>query len=222
MLSMNKTVELVNLWADFEAKHPKAGIEDFFRYQLISKRESEDTGKLVGGIVPTNTPGLLFKIMGRISRLHMMYSNLALEGTGVNQIEEFGMLLTVERHKTPRKTEVIYDNLMELSSGTDMVNRLVKRGFITEHSDKEDKRAKRLQLTPEGAKAIVKSKDKIIHLVAMMAIDMDDEDQKICIQLLKGMEIKFSERWLTDKNKPFEELYKEMMADKNVGAKHKK
>jgi len=208
---MNKTVELVNLWAEFEAKHPKGSIEDFCRYQLISKRENENTEKLVGGIVPTNTPGLLFKIIGRISRMHYMYSNVALEGTGLNQIEEFGMLLTVELKKDPRKTEVIYDNLMELSSGTDMVNRLVKRGLLAEKADHEDKRAKRLHLTAGGAKAIAKSKSKVIALVKMMGADMSDDDQKLCIQLLKGVEMKFSERWLADKAKPFDEVYKDVM-----------
>jgi DNA-binding MarR family transcriptional regulator len=217
ILSMNKTVEIVNLWAEFEAKHPKAGIEDFFRYQLINKRESNHAGKLVGGIIPPNTPGLLLKIIGRISRLHMMYSNLALEGTGVNQIEEFGILLTIESHKNPRKTEVIYDSLMELSSGTDMVNRLIKRGFVTEHNDKEDKRAKRLQLTQAGSKAIIKCKEKVVRMVTMMTADMADDDQKICVQLLKGMEIKFSERWLSDKSKPIEEVYREIAASKSDG-----
>jgi DNA-binding MarR family transcriptional regulator len=211
---MNKTVEVVNLWAAFEEKYPNGSIEDFCRYQLISKRQIPITGKLVGGIVPTITSGLLMKIIGRISRMHSMYSNLALEGTGVNQIEEFGMLLTIEVEKNPRKTEVIYDNLMELSSGTDMVNRLIKRGLVTEHADKEDKRAKRLQLTPAGAKAIVKSKEKVMRMVEMITQSMPSDDQKLCIQLLKGLEIKLSERWQTDKSKSFEELYKDMMSEK--------
>jgi DNA-binding MarR family transcriptional regulator len=217
---MNKTVELVNLWAEFEKKHPKGSIEEFCRYQLISKRKSEGTAKMVGGIVPPNTPGLLFKIIGRISRMHATYCDLALKGTGLNQIEEFGMLLTVEQRKDPRKTEVIYDNLQELSSGTDIINRLIKRGLVTEHSDKDDKRAKRLHLTATGAKTIVKCKARIIPLVRMMATDMSDDDQKLCIQLLKGIEIKFSERWQTDKAKTFDEVYEDVMSNKD-GAKKK-
>jgi len=211
---MNTTVELVNLWAAFEKKYPNGTIDDFCRYQLISKREVAGCGKLVGGVVPNVTSGLMFKIIGRLSRMHAMYAGLALHGTGVNQIEEFGVLLTIELYKTPRKTEVIYDNLMDLSSGTDMVNRLVKRGFITEHADKTDKRAKRLQLTPGGLKVIEKCKEKIIQQVQMMATGMDTEDQLLCIRLLKDLEIKFSERWQKDKSKKFDVIYKELMAKK--------
>jgi len=215
---MNKTVELVNLWATFEAKYPNGSIEDFFRYQLVSTRENIDNGKLVGGLVPANTPALLLKIIGRISRLHSMYSNMALEDTGLNQIEEFSILVTIDAYKSPRKTEVIYDNLMELSSGTDMVNRLVKRGYVTEHADKEDKRAKRLHLTPAGSKVLSKSRVRILQLVEMMTFDMHSEDQKICIQLLKDTEIKFSGRWQMDKISTFDAAYKEIVSHK--GKKH--
>ncbi len=198
----------------FEAKYPNGSIEDFFRYQLVSTREDIDNGKLVGGLVPANTPALLLKIIGRISRLHSMYSNMALEDTGLNQIEEFSILVTIDAYKSPRKTEVIYDNLMELSSGTDMVNRLVKRGYVTEHADKEDKRAKRLHLTPAGSKVLSKSRVRILQLVEMMTFDMHAEDQKICIQLLKDTEIKFSGRWQMDKISTFDAAYNEIVSHK--------
>jgi len=215
---MNKTVELVNLWAVFEAKYPNGSMEDFFRYQLVSKRENIDDGKLVGGLLPSNIAGLLLKIIGRISRLHSMYSNMSLEETGLNQIEEFSILATIDAYKSPRKTEVIFDNLMELSSGTDMVNRLIKRGYVTEHADKEDKRAKRLHLTPAGSTVLSKSRVRILQLVEMMTFDMHAEDQKICIQLLKDTEIKFSGRWQKDKISTFDTVYKEIVS--HTGKKH--
>jgi len=46
---MNKTVELVNIWAEFEKKHPDGDIKDFCRYHLIHQREIEGKGPLVGG-----------------------------------------------------------------------------------------------------------------------------------------------------------------------------
>ena len=72
------------------------------------------------------------KLIGRISKLNLLYPNKALKGTGLNQIEEFGMLMTIKQEKNPRKIEVIYANLFEPSSGTDMRNRMKKRGSIKE------------------------------------------------------------------------------------------
>jgi DNA-binding MarR family transcriptional regulator len=121
-------------------------------------------GPLVGGVVPTINDGLLLKIIGRISKLNMNYANLALKGTGLNQIEEFGILLTIKQEKHPKKTEVIYANLYELSSGTDMLTRMKKRGLIKEYNDKEDKRAKRLELTAKGEKVADACKTKILKM----------------------------------------------------------
>ena len=209
---MNKTVELVNRWSDFEEKHPQADIADFCRYFLAHQnKQQEKRGTLVGGVVPLMKEGLLLKIIGRISKLNMSYANIALKGTGLNQIEEFGILQTIKQEKAPRKTEVIYANLFELSSGTDMLNRLQKRGLIKEYADKEDKRSKRIELTAKGEKVAKESAEKIKKNATMLMNTLADDDRELCIQLLKGVEIKLSEQWQQHKGKSFDEIYNELM-----------
>ena len=211
---MNTTVVLVNEWAAFEKKHPDANIEDFCRHYLASQRHAEVKGPLVGGVVPTINDGLLLKIIGRISKLNMNYANLALKGTGLNQIEEFGILLTIKQEKNPKKTEVIYANLYELSSGTDMLARMKKRGLIKEYDDKEDRRSKRLELTAKGEKVVDACKTKILKNATMMMNDLTEDDKQLCIQLLKNVEVKFSALWQKHKGRDFEEIYKEITGDK--------
>lgn len=211
---MNKTVALVNHWADFEKKHPDGSIEDFCRYHLAhGQKSATPKGVMVGGIVPAVREGLLLKIIGRIGKLNMSYANIALEGTGLNQIEEFGILQTIKQGKSPRKTEVIYANLFELSSGTDMLARLQKRGLIKESADKEDKRSKRLELTAKGEKVIKTSTARIEKNATMLLHTLAEEDQDLCIQLLKSIEIKLSEQWQKHKGKTFDEIYKELMEE---------
>ena len=212
---MNTTVDLVNEWAAFEKEHPGSTIEDFCRHYLASQRHQEVKGPLVGGVVPTINDGLLLKIIGRISKLNMNYANLALKGTGLNQIEEFGILLTIKQEKNPKKTEVIYANLYELSSGTDMLARMKKRGLIKEYDDKEDRRSKRLELTAKGEKIAEACKTKILKNATMMMNDLTEDDKQLCIQLLKNVEVKFSALWQKHKGRNFEEIYKEIMGDKN-------
>jgi DNA-binding MarR family transcriptional regulator len=208
---MEKTIELINRWGDFARVHPAGDIEDFCRHYLASKQQKETKGVLVGGVVPAISDGLLLKIIGRISRLNMNYANLALEGTGVNQIEEFGILITIKQEKKPKKTEVIYANLFELSSGTDMLNRMKKRGLIKETDDLEDKRSKRLELTAKGEKAVDACKGRILKNAVMLMKDLTEDDKQICIQLLKNVEIKFSALWQKHKGKKFDEIYKELI-----------
>jgi len=211
---MNKTVELVKLWGAFEEEYPDGTIEDFCRRHLARQQEPQPAaGPLVGGVVPAFNSALLLKIIGRISKLNMAYANMALKGTDLNQIEEFGILVTIKQEKNPKKTEVIYANLFELSSGTDMLTRLKNRGLIKEYDDKEDKRSKRLELTPKGEKVINTCKVKIMKNATMMMNDMTNDDKDLCIQLLKNIEIRFSSLWQKHRGKAFEEVYSEVMAD---------
>jgi DNA-binding MarR family transcriptional regulator len=213
---MNKTVELVSLWGDFEQKHPDGNIEDFCRHFLAKQRQRKITGPLVGGVVPPINEGLLLKIIGRIHKLNVNYANIALAGTDLNQIEEFGIMLTIQQEKNPKKKEVIHANLFELSSGTDMLARMIKRGLIKEYDDKEDKRSKRIQLTPKGEKAIATCFPRIKKMARMMMHDLTDEDMELCIQLLKNVEIKFSALWQRHKGKKLDEIYKDVIAENKV------
>jgi DNA-binding MarR family transcriptional regulator len=210
---MNKTIELVNLWGAYEENHPEGSIEDFCRYHLANQRRNTAVGPLVGGVVPAFSDALLMKIIGRISKLNMAYANLALKGTGLNQIEEFGILRTIKKEKNPRKTEVIYANLFELSSGTDMLNRMKERGLIKEYADKEDKRSKRIELTVKGERIAEEALIKITKNATMLMHDLNDDDKQLCIQLLKNIEIKFSALWQKHKGREFEEIYAELMND---------
>jgi DNA-binding MarR family transcriptional regulator len=208
---MNKTVELVNSWGAFEQNHPKGSIEDFCRHYLAKQEQQKIKGKMVGGVVPSFNDGLLLKIIGRIQKLNMNYANLALKGSELNQIEEYGILQTIKQDKNPKKTEIIYANLLELSSGTDMLTRLKNRGLIKEYDDKEDKRSKRIELTTKGEKAIEATKLKIFKNAKLLMNDLSEDDKALCIQLLKNIEIKFSALWQKHKGKEFEEIYNEIV-----------
>jgi DNA-binding MarR family transcriptional regulator len=153
----------------------------------------------------------LLKIIGRIHKLNMSYASGALEGTGLNQVEEFGILLTIQQEGERRKTDVIYANLFELSSGTDMLNRLKKRGLISEYDDENDKRSKRIKLTKAGENAIELCMNQMKKVAGMMTMDLDEDDKQLCIHLLKSIEIKFSALWQQHKGKPFDEVYREIM-----------
>jgi DNA-binding MarR family transcriptional regulator len=208
---MNKTVELVKMWGDFEEKHPSASLEDFFRYQLTRSREGA-TPKTPLEEQPLPMESRLMIIIGKIARMHTAYANIALQDTGLSQIEEFGILITIHRQaEDPKKTEVIQSNIIQLSSGTNMLERLKKKGLLKEYDDPVDRRSKRLTLTEEGKKAVQKGTSRMGKLARMMLKELDDEDKQLCIQLLKSTEAKFSVLLPKQKNKKFDDIYEENM-----------
>ncbi len=205
---MNKTVALVNEWASFESKHQNCTIEDFCRYYLTQKQKKKKQGKLLGGVIPPQAGQLLGKIMGRITTLFHAYSNLAFEGIALKKYEDFAFLNTIHQLKEPRKTEVIYHNISELSTGIDALNRLKDMGYISEKDDPKDKRSKRVMTTAKGEKVLYQCYNQRLKVSEMFFQEMAENDIKLCIQLLKNIEIRFSSLWQQHKGKSFKEIYK--------------
>ena len=145
-MAINKTAELVKHWAEFEENHAGADLEDFCRYYLINQREKQSRDGFLGGNVPPGRDQMLIKLMGRITAMFVATAEYAFKEIGVEQFQEFTYLNSIHSMEMPKKTDVINENFMELSSGLLLIDRLKKRGWLKEQADKADKRSKRCLL----------------------------------------------------------------------------
>ena len=214
---MKRTVELVNQWGNYCTAHPEATIADFCRYYLAKEGRAaadEEREKYTAGLaMQIRTESLMLRMIGRINKINMTYAKIALEGTGLTQMEEFGLLIAIQQLENPKKSEVISANLLETSSGTDMLQRLITKGLIAEADDPNDKRSKNLTLTKTGSKTLSKAKGFAAMLAKMITYEMKEEDKLLCIQLLKNLELRLASRLADDKGKTFQEIYKELVPD---------
>lgn len=198
-------MELVNAWAAYEETHPQGSLEDFYRFSLIRSKEKESKASPVGGIIPASADGFFLKLFGRISQILHMYEEIAVKAAGLNQLEEF-MLLSSINFGNPRKTELVYAAILELSTGTNILNRLLADGYILESIDEEDKRSKRIQLTRKGETTLLNCRQNLVRMGGLLLSDMTDDEKSLCIQLLKGLEIKLAGQWQGHKGLAFEEI----------------
>jgi len=205
---MNQTVELVRLWGEYEQSNPNATIEGFCRSQLVGAIKKERSVRPEWQLHP-DLNGALIKLISRIGKFQEIYANKALDGTGLDQIEEFGMMVTIFNQKNPIKSEAIFSNMLELSSGTNILVRLKNKHMISEYVDLEDKRVKRLQLTKKGEKVLKDAKQQILKVVAMLVQDLTDDDKQLCLQILSSIDARFSPVIQKQKNRTFEEAYEE-------------
>jgi DNA-binding MarR family transcriptional regulator len=204
---MNRTAELILHWAEFEEKHPESDINEFCLYYLASHREKANHGNLFDGELPPRTDIIMTKLLDRISRFHMFYVHMALKDMKINHFEEFSLLSAIYNLKTPRKTEVIYHTINELSTGLNLLEGMKKQGYIVEWDDPDDKRSKRLKLTSEGKKVLQACYEKFSKIPEMLFMDMPKDDIELCVQLLKSIDIKFSGLWQQHKGKSFDLIY---------------
>ena len=211
---MNRTVELITHWVDFESNHPEGTLEEFCHHYLASKRELSNNDRLFDGEMPPRKDIILIKLIDRIARLHMVYIHVALKDLKINHFEEFSLLSAIANLNYPRKTEVIYHTINEISTGLNLLGGLKKRGYITETDDPEDKRSKRLAITPKGQKVLESCYKKFSIVPEMMCADMNSEDIDLCIRILKNIEIKFSKLYVNHKDKSIDQVLHEMNSTK--------
>lgn len=202
----NKAVELINAWAGFDEQYPEAGIEDFCRHYLIKKREEENTGEIAGGILPPQIDNILLKLLGRIASMGQIYSREVLRDLPDIQLEGFYYLTSIRQLGESRKTDIIHQHLSELSTGIDILNRLKASGFITERPDPSDKRARLIKMSPAGERILFQCFRRMAKVGSILFDELAEEDKKLCIQLLKTVEIKHSKLALKAKNQGLKAL----------------
>jgi len=192
---MNKTAELVSLWAQYEAQHPGADLKDFYSEQLLSSGRQQGKTKFLAGLVPAQNTSIFSRLLARLVKLHTNYVMMILKERGIGSIEEFAFLTTIQHLDNPRKSEVINDNFTELSSGLLVLDRLKAKGYTAEVEDVEDKRSKRVHLTAKGKKKILVCQQLLDKLNGTFYKDLHGSSIKLCIDILKPLEIKYSSLW---------------------------
>lgn len=85
------------------------------------------------------------------------YIKKAFQDTAIRTIDEFGFLATLLKEDSLLKNELINQHLLEISSGSEVLKRLIKNGLVQEFRDEHDKRAKRVSLTEAGRLEIFKA-----------------------------------------------------------------
>lgn len=135
-----------------------------------------------------NMPGNITKLFTFIYRYARFYIKKTFQDSPLNTIDEFGYLITLLFVPSMRKTELIHHNLMEIPSGIEVIKRLLKKGFLQEFPDPEDKRAKRLAITDAGKAVMGAMAPPMMEASKIVVGDLDRSQQKLLMRTLEQLE----------------------------------
>ena len=201
VIYMNKTVELINLWAKYEEENPKAEIGQFCQEYLVNLAQKTRRVTFWQSPVPPDSTSMLTKLIGRIAKLHNLYAVDAFKDCGISSFDDFLYLNSIAHTPNPKKTDIILANFSELSSGLLILDRLKKAKLIVEQGDELDKRTKRLEMTKEGASVLEACYQKLNEVNEMCFSGLTEEQVKLSIELLQPVEASLARKWLEDKKK---------------------
>jgi DNA-binding MarR family transcriptional regulator len=84
------------------------------------------------------------------------YIKKALRESILQTPDEFSFLITLLTYDNLTKSELITKQVMEKTSGSEVIRRLIKRGLIVEYTDDKDKRTVRVSVTKTGKEEILR------------------------------------------------------------------
>lgn len=115
------------------------------------------------------------------------YSKKVLEQTPIRSIEDYGFLRTLLENESLLKGELIHKNIVELTTGTDVVKRLLGNQLVAELPDPNDKRAKRVQITALGRAEMEAVQEKMDQITHLLCSGIMAQDKKQLLFLLDSL-----------------------------------
>jgi DNA-binding MarR family transcriptional regulator len=144
------------------------------------------------------------------------YIKKALRSSNINTADEFSFLITLMTHNHMTKHELIKTQVMEKTSGIEILNRLIKQGFVEQYDDLEDKRRKLLKITPSGRSELIEILP-MMNLVSQIVVgDLTKEEQNLLAYLLRKLDCFHNDIYLQKKDNAMVQLLENQNIKKPV------
>jgi DNA-binding MarR family transcriptional regulator len=208
---MKPLVQLIEEWSAFEELDTEHNVEAFCRYYLEKQRQktlpAAHNERIMSG-------AFLLKTIGRILSAYSLYFRAAVNYIGIPPTESFYYLNGLIHLGEVRKSDLINYMFAETTTGMEVINRLVREDKIDERASPDDKRAKLIKVNEKGLQALQEYYKVSGKVVEMTFKDISDETVISCYEMLKYCEQRNSAAAIELKNKPFDQMYEQVMAGK--------
>lgn len=192
--------QLISFWDEFEALNTDAGLTAFAGWlkDLLEKKKGGDKdiySRGEGNTAPENqvetevdNKHKFISLISRLARLQDFYTKKLFEGLPLSNLLEFNFLMHINKNMSLKKKEIIDYNLVEYTTGIDIIKRLIRLGLVDEFQDQLDRRSKRLKITSEGKKVLVEALITLKKIEHLFFLSPDLDDWETCIPVLETLE----------------------------------
>jgi DNA-binding MarR family transcriptional regulator len=160
----------------------KTGIEELKMREI----SGENTGWLNNEYRNTESDiSILIVLMNHYAK---WYIKKVLSGSLLQTPDEFSFLITLMTYDSLSKSELIAKQVMEKTSGSEIIRRLIKRGLITESADEKDKRSIRVSITQSGSEEVYRLLPQMSKVTKIVVGNLSTEEINTLAYLLKKLD----------------------------------
>jgi DNA-binding MarR family transcriptional regulator len=152
-------------------------------------------------------------LLTNLYRFAKHYMKKAFLDKEIKTIDEFGFLASLLKHQSLTKNELINQHLLETSSGSEILKRLIKNGLVDQIKDPNDKRAKRVMLTDKGKQTVFQSFDEMHKISEIIIGNLNQEEIKQVLQAFNKLSFFHQHIHESDRNSDLETIHQKYIEE---------
>lgn len=137
--------------------------------------------------LPPQLDGTIAMYIGLMYNYAIFYSRRVFKDSPIYSLVDFGFMAALLPNLEKTKSQLIQENIMEKSSGTEVIKRLLKQGMFEESANPADKRTKLVRLTPLGLKAFYDIGPSMEAMSKVITGEMGNREKVTLLETLKKL-----------------------------------
>ncbi len=126
-------------------------------------------------------------LLVHMNRYAKTYSKSAIYGSEFSTQEDFIYLITLKTFGSMTKMELINKNLHDKPTGMQIINRLIKNGWVAQTDSQSDKRTKFISLEDKGLQTLEQQMDRIRQASQIVTGKLEYSEKMELIRLLSKL-----------------------------------
>lgn len=127
-------------------------------------------------------------LLVHLNRYAKTYSKAAIHGSPFSTQEDFIYLINLKAFGPMAKMELIKKNIQDKPTGMQIINRLLKNGWVTQSTAEHDKRSRIISLTDQGITTLEAQMDNIRNATQIISGNLSHAEKMELIRLLNKLD----------------------------------
>lgn len=217
---MNYTLikQLIDLAEQFEQEQPDSGTSSLLDFVAwLNQQTVEKKQNIPQAPKPTlnqfeTVESAIGKLLIYMTRYAKGYSKKALAGTPLVSTDDFAYLGSLLVNESLTKMELIDKHIHEKTSGIEVIKRLLKNELAEQWDDEEDKRSKRLRITPKGREVLKTAFANMGTVALLISGNLTQEEKYQLLFILNKLNLFHNPIFLHHRDTSLEQLVKEQIS----------
>jgi len=196
-MSYQNLIEITKYLEEFEHqdKNNSFDIQNFAYWlsEKVAKKPrslQENSSGITNSIKQQSADVQISILIGRMGKYARVYIKKILSHTKLSGIDDYSFMATLMFRESMTKTELSHYNLMDsVTSGADIIKRLVKYGLIEEFDDEVDKRSRRVRISHEGKLQMFKIFEEMEMVSDIITGNLEGDEKLFLLYYLKKLDV---------------------------------